>query len=871
MLRSKLGLVGLCVAVVGLMGLVVASAQASSEWTILNSKGERKTATELPATLEGKIAGASVSFNIHTFSIKIRLTCTSASIIGMKLEKEGKLTSGSRIKLIGCRTFNAASGTELPGCRPKIGAFGFGEMESASLKGQLQTNGEIKIEPVTGATLFEFEFEPECTIPSPTSISGVLFLEEGEGELGVHLQEHLLRQGPGTSLNFASDTAEHLETSLGGSFWVFLGGAAHRGLKWGVEGLPVPLQPYKWLILNAEGERQSAFSLPAELAGKIRGESASLDTHLVKLHVKVTCTGSTVVGTKLEKEGKLTSGGKVEFTGCKTFNVATGTELPECGVKAGGGAVGKVITTGLKGQLQANGLIKIEPTTGTTFATLEFEAGCVLPSPTTVNGSLFLEDGESKGATYLVEHLLQPGPGTSLFVGADTTEHLETSLIGSGFAYLSGAHSGLKWSASEIVESSWLVLDPETEGKALESIKAALAGKIDGSEVTLLTHLLGVGVKVPCTSVELIGANLESTSTLTSGLKAKFTGCKMLNSETGKQIEECVAKTKGQAAGTVETNALKGQLVKGEKEGLVKVEAKEGTALMAIEGGEKCLLASSLSVNGTLLLKDGKGLLETNAIEHLLEEATGTELWVGTKTPEHLMTTLQGSGNASLSGERAKQAWGGMTAGTVAWLVVDANQLPTLLKNFKAALSAKAEAGGVSLLTHLASLSIKIGCTTAELVGASVESFGKVTSGFKAKFTSCELLNASSGKPIEECVAKSMGSPTGTVETSALKGELVKGGLLKVTPKEGTALATLASGEGCSLASEIPVNGTLNLGDGKGELLVHAAEHLAKQGSGTELWVGEKTAEHLETSIDGGILATFTGEYVGRSWGGMTE
>jgi hypothetical protein len=626
----------------------------------------------------------------------------------------------------------------------------------------------------------------------------------------------------------------------------------------------------EWLILTSGGVVKTATELPAVLAGEIDGTSASLDTHLVKLHIRITCTSATVVGTKLEKEGKLTSGGKVEFKSCRLFNVATGTELPECGVKTPGTAIGTLITNALKGQLQAGGGIKIEPSAGTEFVKLEFEAGCALPSPTPIAGTIFIQDWEGKGATHLEKHLLTQSFGTSFFVGADSAEHLETSLVGNAWVFLSGEHIGLKWGAAGVAETSWLVLDPEIEGKALEGAKAALAGKIEGSEVTLSTHLLGMGVKVPCTSVELIGANIESTSTLTSGLKAKFTGCKLLNSES-KPIEECVAKTKGQAAGTVETNALKGQLMKGEKEGLLKVEPKEGTALITIEVGESCLLAPNISVNGTLLLKDGKGLLETNATEHLFQEAAGTELWVGTKTAEHLMTTLQGSGNASLSGEHAKQAWGGMTAGTVAWLVVDANQAGTLLKVFKAVLSAKAEAGGVSLLTHMVGLSIKIGCTATELVGASLEPEGKVTSGFKAKFSGCEFVNAESGKTIEECVAKTEGQATGTVETSALKGELVPGSLLRVTPKEGTVFATLEAGKSCLLASEITVSGTLFLKDGNDALFTHSSEHLAKEATGTELWVGAKTAEHLMTSIDRGLLASLSGEYVGRKWSGMTE
>jgi hypothetical protein len=178
-----------------------------------------------------------------------------------------------------------------------------------------------------------------------------------------------------------------------------------------------------WLILNSKGKVKTGGELSAQLSKEIDGASASLDTHLVKLHLRVTCTAATMIGVKLESEGKLSTGGRVKLEGCKTFNAATSTELPECAVKTSGQAFGTLETNKFKGQLQANGEVKIEPETGTTFATLEFEAGCVLPSPTTVNGTLFLEDCEAKAGEHLVKHLLKQGAGTSLFVGADTIEH----------------------------------------------------------------------------------------------------------------------------------------------------------------------------------------------------------------------------------------------------------------------------------------------------------------------------------------------------------------------------------------------------------------------------------------------------------------
>lgn len=215
----------------------------------------------------------------------------------------------------------------------------------------------------------------------------------------------------------------------------------------GMMAFAASAQAQNWLILNSKGEVKTGTELKALLAGKIDGASASLDTHLVKLHVRVTCTEGTLNNTKLEAGGALSTGGTVFFKGCKTFNAATSTELPECKVKTAGLAFGEIESKKGKGQLLTSGRTEIKPETGTEFAKLEFEAGCVLPSPTTVNGVLVVEDCEGKAAEHLVEHLIKQGTGTSLFVGTDNAEHLETSLVGSAWIFLAGEHAGLKWGA----------------------------------------------------------------------------------------------------------------------------------------------------------------------------------------------------------------------------------------------------------------------------------------------------------------------------------------------------------------------------------------------------------------------------------------
>jgi len=58
---------------------------------------------------------------------------------------------------------------------------------------------------------------------------------------------------------------------------------------------------------------------------------------------------------------------------------------------------------------------------------------------------LFLKDGEGKAEAHQIKHLIEQGPLTSLFVGSDIAEHLESSLIGSAWVSLGGTDKGLSW------------------------------------------------------------------------------------------------------------------------------------------------------------------------------------------------------------------------------------------------------------------------------------------------------------------------------------------------------------------------------------------------------------------------------------------
>ena len=209
-----------------------------------------------------------------------------------------------------------------------------------------------------------------------------------------------------------------------------------------------------WLVLNSAKTTET--ELKAELAGESDGD-VSLTTKEVSIKFTVTCSGFELVGVNLEAGGTLTNGGKVKFTGCEAYETAPLTGALGCHVHSAGQTSGNVLTAEGKGTLALHTLTgggtevltKLEPKTGTTFATFLTEK-CVVPETNPVNGVLYLKDCEKKALTHEVKHLVEQGPLTSLFVGSDTAEHLETSLSGSGWVKLGGAHAGLKFAAMDV-------------------------------------------------------------------------------------------------------------------------------------------------------------------------------------------------------------------------------------------------------------------------------------------------------------------------------------------------------------------------------------------------------------------------------------
>lgn len=208
--------------------------------------------------------------------------------------------------------------------------------------------------------------------------------------------------------------------------------------------------------------------------------------------------------------------------------------------------------------------------------------------------------------------------------------------------------------------AQWLLLDKD--GTALDpaTLPAGIQWEIEKEDVSLLATILKSSFKVLCTASQLTGAGLIAEGKLKIGFKAKFTGCQTFLNGSPTPNGNCVPHSSGAAAGTVETNPLKGLIVLHTgKVKLVLVEPEMGETIATLLMSELCPLGEKISVNGKLYLKDSENMLEAHEVAHLIEQGPLTDLWVQNKTAEHAVT-LDGSAEVSLTGLHLGRSWGGM-------------------------------------------------------------------------------------------------------------------------------------------------------------------------------------------------------------------
>lgn len=245
MTRSKLGLLGLCAMVLGLMAFVTTSAQATagSTWLILNSSGQVKKASELPAIVELEKDSSVYVLHSEILKIKVLFLCTNLKAVNAQLLAEGSIgekpgtVKNSKVLFSGCST--DLNGAAAPECTPKdpTDGEGFIVTKFGHALAVLGAAGEdlTKILPDEGETFATIVLPAACPIGTSVPVIGKLNLKDCENLALTHLVKHLVEQGPGTELFTISKTAEHAATLLG-SAWAKLGGP-HAGLAWSVSNL----------------------------------------------------------------------------------------------------------------------------------------------------------------------------------------------------------------------------------------------------------------------------------------------------------------------------------------------------------------------------------------------------------------------------------------------------------------------------------------------------------------------------------------------------------------------------------------------------------------------------------------------------------
>jgi hypothetical protein len=174
--------------------------------------------------------------------------------------------------------------------------------------------------------------------------------------------------------------------------------------------------------------------------------------------------------------------------------------------------------------------------------------------------------------------------------------------------------------------------------------------QLEGNHGVLLSHALGKELNILCTAVQAEEAKAKLEG---SGLgKIRFSGCRVTTN--GGEVLPACEPHNGEEKGVVLTKLLKGLLVleaggvAGEVYG--RVEPEEGTRFVELATSSSCAFGANIPVIGKFVGKDSQLEGKVEKVTHLGEEGPGTELWILSKTEEH-MTHIDGTVNGFLTGE----------------------------------------------------------------------------------------------------------------------------------------------------------------------------------------------------------------------------
>jgi hypothetical protein len=244
MIRSnlRLKLLGLSAMLLGLMAFA-SGAQAKGVWMV---NGVDVTSTLLPPIQIKEIEelkllptdqGRHLVLLTKIAGAEVKILCTGAELVGVKLETEGRLTTGGQAKFTGCETF--LNGTLSAACVPKskeqpagtvLSEKGKGLMGLFEVHGVNQKLTEIK--PEAGENFAVLKFSGECSLPESVPVKGSLFIKDCLGALETESLDHLIEvDNLASHIYVISLTVEH-EVELHGSVIVAIKGEPDNDKPW---------------------------------------------------------------------------------------------------------------------------------------------------------------------------------------------------------------------------------------------------------------------------------------------------------------------------------------------------------------------------------------------------------------------------------------------------------------------------------------------------------------------------------------------------------------------------------------------------------------------------------------------------------------
>lgn len=181
--------------------------------------------------------------------------------------------------------------------------------------------------------------------------------------------------------------------------------------------------------------------------------------------------------------------------------------------------------------------------------------------------------------------------------------------------------------------------------------------KVETGGISLSTKVGGISTEFLCSGAAFIGAKLETEGRVSSGNKTKFTGC--ITKLNGKVSAACEPLNGGTEKGVAVSTALKGLLVLHEGKGIIRFEPVTGSTFLLLEFSEECSIGTNCPVIGVQTVKDSNGSLGEELVTHTVEQGPLSELWVVSKTAEHV-ATVAGKAVLGLGGAHTGLKWSGV-------------------------------------------------------------------------------------------------------------------------------------------------------------------------------------------------------------------